>query len=416
MKRIKKALVALLCLAMIFGAFNVQSLLTKAATKPTLWDNKLTIPLGKQDGNEITIRNSVKGATYTYTSSNKKIVTVSKKGVPTGVKAGKAKITVTQTYKGKKTKVGTCSIVVKSATLDQESYELNYRKSEITKDEYYYYNLNYWYLVNYAAVGAKYTYTSSDSSVLKINSDGVITKMGQPGKSATVTVKETYKKKTRTVGKITFKIRVPALTETEVEMGLNEWIYPYDYFTGYSGTYYIICSDSAKPDMDNSKVVDVDDKYDSSDDVLEFVIEDGDWYGGLKAKNIGTAYVHCYMAASSAEISADTYLGTIKVTVKEINATLLTWDESDDTEIAGVLQAEYEEEGDTYRLYYTYEPDNCSDPLTVTSSDTNVATIEPDTYRGKVELIIKGEGTTTITVKLGNYTITKKISFTKMEY
>ncbi|WP_167959124.1 Ig-like domain-containing protein [Anaerosporobacter faecicola] len=417
MKHFKRAIVGLLCFAMLFGLCNVQVLTTKAATKPTLEDTNLVISLGKQPYTGIYIYNQVKGATYTYTSSNKKIVTVSKKGVLTGIKTGKAKITVTQTYKKKKTKVGTCNIEVKAAKLNETYYEMNYRRGEMSDYDYYEYNLNNWSIVDYPAIGAKYTYTSSDSSILKINKDGVITEFGKPGKSVTITVKETYKKKTRTVGKFTVKIRVPALSESEIEIGLNESFYPYDYFTGYSGTYYIVNSDHAEPNMDNSNVVDSKDDANAAANVLGFLYEDGYWYGALKGQNLGTAYVHCYAATSAEEISADTYIGTIKVTVKEMKATSLSWEEEYyDTDDNGVVQVQYWDEEDYCSFYYNYEPYNCSDPVTVTSSDTNVAVVDPDSYKGKVSLIIKGEGTTTITVKLGDFTLTKTVKFIKSDY
>lgn len=412
LKQIKKALVALLCLAMIFGAFNVQSFVIKAKPKSTLWYTKSSISIGKQDYG-ISIRYEVKGATYTYTSSNKKVVTVSKDGILTGVKAGKAKITVMQNYKGKNTKVGICSVEVKAATLERDYYEVNYYKGDALDYNYSDYDANNWWIFEYKVKDAKYTYTPSDPDVLEINSDGLITKLGQPGESTTVTVIETYKKKTRTIGKITVKICVPTLSETEVEVGLGQYIYPFDYVTGYTGKYSVVCSDSANPVLDNSDVGKTTNNYDASDDVLDFVIEeDGSWWL-LQARKYGTAYVHYYM--TSDEISADTYIGTIKFQVNYMKATSLTWKESYDTIIDGVIQEEYDEEDDKFYLFYSYMPEYCNDTVTVTSSNTNVATIGKDTYSddGVVELIVKGEGTTTITVKLGDYAIKKKICYTK---
>lgn len=417
MKQMKQGIVAILCIAMLFGLCNVPALVAQAATKPTLGDTKLTISLGKQEYSNISVYNTVKGATYSYISSDKKIVTVSKKGVLTGVKAGKAKITVNQTYKGKKTKVGTCSIVVKASSLMDKEYSINYRRGPMSEYDTYDYNLNYWWLIDYKPTGAKYTFTSSDSKILKIDKDGLITEMNEPGKSVTITVKETFNKKTRTVGKFKMTIRIPALNIEELEVGINEYFYPYDYFTGYSGNYYVVCSSDADPNTDNSNVVDVKDDYDTSNDTLGFVREDGYWTGALKAQKEGTAYVHCYAASTSDEISKDTYFGTIKVVVKEMKATELSWDLEDTygREENGVLTYEYDEYDEydySFSLYYTYAPYNCTDVPVITSSDPKVATVE-DSYMGNVLLAIKGEGTTTITVKLGDYTITKQVKFVK---
>ena len=91
-----------------------------AAKKAKLKKTKATIYVGKTT--KITIKNKKSKCTYTFTSSKKKIAKVSKKGVVTGLKAGKAKITVKQTWKkkaykkkyGKRTtKVGTFTVTVK---------------------------------------------------------------------------------------------------------------------------------------------------------------------------------------------------------------------------------------------------------------------------------------------------------------
>lgn len=414
MRQMKRGIVAILCIAMLFGLCNVPTLVAQAATKPTLVHTKLTITLGKYEFSTISVNNTVKGATYTYTSSNKKIVTVSKKGVLTGVKAGKAMITVNQTYKGKKTKVGTCSIEVKASCLLEEEMFIDYRKGPMSEYEYYNYNLNNWGMICYNPMGAKYTFTSSDSKIIKINKDGVITETGEPGKSVTITVKETFNKKTRTVGKFKMTIRFPALSTKEVEVGINEYIYPFDYFTGYSGTYYVVCSANAEPNVDNTNVADVLDNYDASEDVLAFVNEDGYWTGALKAQKEGTAYVHCYTATTPEEISKDTYIGTIKVATKVIKATKLKWDIEDSyaRQENGVLIYDYHVYDFYFYLYYTYAPYNCSEIPVITSSNPKVATIE-DSDMGNVSLAINGEGTTTITVKLGKHTITKKVKFVK---
>lgn len=64
---------------------------------------------------------------------------------------------------------------------------------------------------------AKYTFYSSDSSKLKISSAGKVTSVyGNDGDIVKVTIKETYKKKTRTVGVLKVSIVNPKILNTEV--------------------------------------------------------------------------------------------------------------------------------------------------------------------------------------------------------
>lgn len=415
MKSIKRVLAVVLCFAMFVGLCNFSNLEVRAASKPTLEDSSKTISLGKEEYNNIVIYDKIKGATYTYTSSNSKIVKISKKGELTGIKAGKAKITVYQNLKGKKTKIGTCNIVVKASSLSTDEYSINYTTNSMEGDNAFFYNLNYWDLINYRPSGAKYTYTSSDTGLVKINKDGQISEIGQPGKQVTITVKETFNKKTRTVGKLKLSILTPTINQDEIEIGINTGFYPYEYMSGYNGGYYIICSDQAEPLTDNSTVIDVKDDYDDSNDILRFNKVDGYWYGELIAQKEGVVYVHCYMGSSSSDISKENLIGTLKVNVKEYKTTSLSWDEESisDNEQNGILTVEYDEYDNYCNLYYTYKPDNSTDTPVITSSNTSVATVSEYSYTGKISLDIHSEGTTKITLKMGDYTIEKTINFVK---
>lgn len=64
---------------------------------------------------KIIINNPGKKAVYSYKSSNSKVAAVSKTGEVTGIKAGKATITVKSTLKKKVTKIGVVKVTVKAA-------------------------------------------------------------------------------------------------------------------------------------------------------------------------------------------------------------------------------------------------------------------------------------------------------------
>lgn len=75
----------------------------KTTKKAAIKTKTLTITKGKTK--KITIKNKQKKHTYTFKSANKKVATVTKKGVVKGIKKGKTTITVYDKYKiGKKTK------------------------------------------------------------------------------------------------------------------------------------------------------------------------------------------------------------------------------------------------------------------------------------------------------------------------
>jgi hypothetical protein len=137
----------------------------KAAVKPSI-ATKMTISRGslesdyigyfKTDYYTLKVENPVKKATYSFTSSNKKIVTVKvsgSKATLTGVQAGTANITCQQKLNGKTTKVGTCKITVKNAVASEESYDgLPVGTNKV--------NLIYW---SYRNCNATYTFTSDSA-------------------------------------------------------------------------------------------------------------------------------------------------------------------------------------------------------------------------------------------------------------
>lgn len=91
----------------------------EAAKKASLKQTKITVLTGKTK--KIQIKNKTKKRKYVFSSSKKKIASVTKNGVVRGKKAGKAVITVKETYQVKKKKkkkvIGKVKVTVKKKTV-----------------------------------------------------------------------------------------------------------------------------------------------------------------------------------------------------------------------------------------------------------------------------------------------------------
>ncbi len=91
----------------------------EAAKKTSLKQTKITVLTGKTK--KIQIKNKKKKRKYVFSSSKKKIASVTKNGVVRGKKAGKAVITVKETYQVKKKKkkkvIGKVKVTVKKKTV-----------------------------------------------------------------------------------------------------------------------------------------------------------------------------------------------------------------------------------------------------------------------------------------------------------
>ena len=121
----------------------------------------------------------------TWTSSNKKIVTVNKKGKIKGIKPGKAKVTVTTTS-GKK---AVCKVTVvkkakasKSIKLSKKTLKLNKGKTYILKSK----------MSPLSSTDSK-KWSSSNNKVAKVDQNGVVTALKKG--TAKITVKTTKGKK-----------------------------------------------------------------------------------------------------------------------------------------------------------------------------------------------------------------------------
>lgn len=202
-KRIQKTMGGI-CLVGVLAISGMQMDSVAAAAKPSLSTKKVTISIGKQAKSSFTIKNKVKGAKYTFTTSNKKVLKVSGKGILTGIKAGTAKVTVKQKYKKKVTKVGVVKVNVKKASaVSKKTKTYTYGRGKVTVKLSDYVNnpspdAKYQLVSDNRKIAANITLQAKKGYVGEIN-------LKEAG-TVTYSINETYKKKTRTICK--FKITV----------------------------------------------------------------------------------------------------------------------------------------------------------------------------------------------------------------
>ncbi|MDF2905947.1 MAG: Ig domain protein group 2 domain protein [Herbinix sp.] len=381
-----KVFICLLFITLVFPS-GLSTIKAQGATKPSIASSR-EIGTGSIDCEDyiyeknnfytLEVYEPVKKATYSFTSSDKAIVTVKTSGTKaylTGVKAGKATITCQQKLNGKTTKVGTCKVTVKNVKIYGEGYEG--LSLGTNKAVYIYYG--------YRNCDATYTFTSNSKDfTMKEKAekiDGIYFALQtytakKPG-TYTVTVKETYNKKTRTVGKAKYEVKASSVAEDkEIYEGDSNWAY---YLINYSRG-------------------DVKYFFDSDDEgIVDFYLEeDTMYYKGLKP---GTVTVKIYEDATGPDESK--YIGSCKITVKELKVESI--DGYFDYKKAYVG-------GDKIGFSVSKNPYNAPEEITITSSDTTIATVsELDEYLNGVITPIS-EGTVTITITCGEFTKTQTIT------
>lgn len=332
MKYLRKSIVGimlLLCIlpfsGLISGGLTIDY--AQAATKsPKLNTSSMTIPIGKMgkdvswfDSNRnyttavpLSVENKVKGATYTFTSSNTKVVKISKKGgYLTGVKKGSAKITCKQTYKNKTTVVGTCKVTIKNTAIEKETWDMCLGEDlfniEYVGLEYYAHPLPF--VILYKKPGAKYTVKCDNKNfILKettltekqkenyyvYDSDlPVFTySVSKPG-TYTFSVMETYKNKAKAVGSFTMTAHDVEFGKepVKVQEGLTVSAWETIDYSRYDKYYYFW----------------FDNKY---SDIIKFVSDD-EGYKRIQGLKAGTAVVKLYEDSLEGR-----YIGQYKVIVE----------------------------------------------------------------------------------------------------
>lgn len=360
----------------------------------------------------IYLTGKVKKASYQFVSKNKKIATVSKNGVVKGVAAGKAKVDVFQKLKKAKTKVGTFTVTVKKATLYSGATNGSWVSNQpgLQKNNpAYFYASEY---INYYNSKAKYKIYSSDSSKLSITTDGKVKDAKGSGKVKLI-FKETYKGKTRVVGKINVELRAPSYTGKADEQIVKNDIFEVDSYIEAVGRYYVIF-DTDDKDYDPNEEDASDDGKSEGDEVLQFVYDsDGNWNGIFRGLSAGKRYIKLYAYDYNKKKYITTPFAKFTLTVKEIkNAEKIQTDfdmYSDDYEYNKSTDTftMYENSADAIRIYQT--PYNYTEDIKITSSDDKVVKVpefekcdgydKEEGYIGKMFLVPVKAGNATITIE-----------------
>jgi hypothetical protein len=394
-RNIFKALIGFMVFALLVLPNGIGAGTAKAADKPyisseeTIGKGSINVDgpfVAKNDYQMLEVYSPVKKATYSFTTSDKSVVTVKTKGTKaylTGLKAGTAKITCNQKLNGKTTKVGTCKVTVKNPVFGSD---YSYDPIPVGSMEGF---LIYGSYRNYDAT---YTYTSNskDFTVIekiekeKGTKNNYLIKQTytakKPGKY-TVTIKETYNKKTTKVGEISFVVKKATVVE-ENSMYVTESAWAFNLINLYRS--------------------DVDYLFDfGEEDIVEFYVEEGTVY--YKGKKPGTVTVKIYEDVTAPDESK--LIGSCKITVKE--------NKIEDIE-AYFYETETTVGGEPIGFEVEKYPSQAPEAVTVTSSDTKIATVSEivDNY-GEITPVSKG--TVTITITCGEFTKTETITVNAAE-
>lgn len=409
-----------LCCALMVGNFIMPSTVSEAATKKAAISVKeLTIPVGKMsnkvywnknsweisNGESLTVKNKLKGATYQFTSSNSKIVKINKAGgYVTGVKAGSATVTCTQTYKNKKTTVGKCKVTVKNATLISNERIFPVGSGGFNLVDYYN-SSDPLFTIAFRNPKATYTITSdsSDFTIKEKKYDASSAKDATDYKeyetvlkdyigkryfygyqftanksgTYTITVKETYNKKTKTLGSFKVEIKDASIDEPNVDILLGDYVNVFNFLSYIKDTLY------------NFQIKDYD-EANSDNNVLQLIEEGDSLY--LYGNKVGTGEL------TISEVDGDV-IGTVTVTVAEAPCESIT-----------VYSEEYTAYVDeTFNLDYYLEPWNTTDKVTMESDNANVVKVEYNLDEESWECTALKEGEANITIKCGNQSVVYKI-------
>ena len=319
------------------------------------------ITLNKGENKTLSVKfnpeNTTDDKTITWSSDNEQVVTVNAEGLITAVGAGKATIMATV---GEKT--DTTEVEVK---VPLESISLNETEKTLIKGESL--QLNVTYNPDDTTANKNVTWTSTDTSVAEVSSDGIVTAKGR----GTAYIKAKVEDK-----EISCKIDVLVpLTEIEINKtnlellkGQNDKLtvklIPED--TTYTGTI----------------------EWSSSDESVVTVDKNGN-INGLKE---GTALITAKAIENGKEV-----ISTTEVTVKEIPLDSIEIDISNfDLEI-----------GKTEKLNIICNPENTTDNINIewSSSNEEVATIDQN---GNIKAL--SVGTTVITAKVGEKTASVEVT------
>lgn len=292
--------------------------------------SKLTIDDGKSYTLKATFNpTNTTTKTCTWTSSNKKVVTVTSKGVITAVGPGTATITCKTKDTGKTAK---CTVTVKKVTptsvvLDKSSYQVAYGKTLQLKATVYPTNSSDQSLV----------WTSSNPKYVKVSSTGKVTGL-KAGKTVTITVKTKSGNKVDTCKVYVGEVDVNGVTLNKTSATLG------------AGSTLQLKATVSPSTATNQKV-----KWSSSNTSVAKVSSSGK----VTAVGNGTALVSCITVDGE-------FVAICKITVKTIEVMGVKLDKNSLS--LGI--------GDSYTLKATIVPDNASDQSVIwESTDSSVASV-----------------------------------------
>ncbi len=223
--------------------------------------NAVSIAEGKTKKLSLTLTPSKANESVTYRSSNKKVATVNKNGVVTGVKKGTATITVTSSYGKQSAK---CKVTVKEQQV--ENITLSAKKKTLVIGDTYQLKPK---VLPENTTNKKVTYQSSDKKIATVTSKGKV-KAIKKG-TVTITIKSTDGSKKKAVCKITVKGKpVKSITLAQEKLTLTE------------GETYQLKSEVLPKDAGNKKLT-----YKSSDEKVVTVSSKGQ----IKAIKQGNATI-----------------------------------------------------------------------------------------------------------------------------
>lgn len=430
MKKLLNLLAAVALFFLIGGLGICVPSNAEAATKTKLDYNSGTIAVNETW--DIYLKNKNSKATYSYTSKNKKIATVSKKGVVKGVKAGKTTIAVTQKLKKKQTKVGTFTVTVKKAFIYDNVKEDNWIANQtgwVKSDPYTFEPSEYIAYMNKKAV---YKVYSSNSSKLSITTKGVVKDVKGTGKVKLI-FKETYKGKTSTIGSVKVELRSPSYTgDADIELGKNE-LFNVDKYLSAVGAYSIFLYDEQKKNDEFGDINDADDEDgEGEDDVLKYVLDsNGDWNGSLKGAESGTRWIYLFAYNYNTKKYETTPFASFSITVNAVEN--LDKIELDFDKNVSNYSDKYTKENDTYKmktdnfevLKVYQSPFNYAEDIEVTSSAPDVVSVsferctiydKQDGYIGQIALNPLNAGNTVITLKSAGVERTFNVAVEEAKY
>lgn len=416
------AVLMVLCCVLVAGNLIVPGKVVSAATKKaTISTTEMTIPIGKisnkaswndnswylKNGEKLTVKNSIKGATYQFTSSNTKVVKIDKTGgYLTGIKSGSATITCVQTYKNKKNTVGKCKVTVKNATLTTSEYENEFAvgKGEFNLDSYYS-SSEPLYQITYRNPDASYSLTSDskDFTIKEVKYDASKVKditdseeyqtvlkdfiadrylygyqfNAEKAGVYTITIKETYNKKTKTLGSFKVEIKDTTIREPKVELLEGNSLNVFDLvsYTKENTVYYFAIKDYDETNDDNN--------------VVYLERRDNELY--LFGNKTGTAEVIVTEGSEQGPV-----IGTVTITVIQAPCESIYVDSNEYTTYVG---DEY------FNIYYELEPWDTTDKVTIESDKPDVLKVEYNQEEGYWVYTPLKAGKVTITIKCGEQTV-----------